>query len=330
MSQEAGAAPEVTSDAPAEGQSFEDKAAELVGEESSEELEASEGEEESSEEVEAADEKKEKKKEEKIIKELKKKLKLKVDGKEIEEELDFENDEQLTKVMQEAKAFQKRSQELASLRKQVEGLVSKLQENPMQLLQEMGLDIDDLSKAHLQKRIEEMNKSPEQLEQEAMRKELEEVRRERDAQKKQAEEAQMEQLRNHFAAEIEADINGALTSGTTTLPKSPLVVKRIAETMSLALQRGFTDVKAKDVIPIVEEQFKNELKQMFGNLPEDVIEMLVGTDNIDRVRKKKIAASKKRLATKTAKQVTSETGKTSDGVKEKEVEKVGYRDFFGF
>lgn len=272
--------------------------------------------------------------EEKKINDLKKKLKLKVDGREIEEEFDFADDQKLTKMAQEAKAFQKRSQELATLRKQVEGLVAKLETNPFQVLQELGLDIDDLAKGHLEKRIEEMNKSPEEIEREKMRQELEAARKELEGQKKAAEEAQMEQLRNHFASEIEADINGALSSGKTVLPKSPLVVKRIAETMSLAMSKGFHDVTAKDVLPIVEEQFKSELKAMFGMLPEDTVEMLVGSDTIDKIRKKKIQAAKaKKTAaeTKTAKNIAPETGKSSSGSEESEDKnKVNYRDFFGF
>lgn len=282
-----------------------------------------EGEQEESQE---ASEKKEEEVKAEAKNQLKKKLKAKIDGKEEEVELDFENDEELLRYVQKAKAFDKRAQEFTSLQKQVDKFLGDLKSNPASILKELGLNFDELAEKHLEQLVEEAKKSPEQIEREKLEAELKSMKEEKDRIAEEKEEAEMERLRNHYASQIETDIDQALSDSNSTLPrKNPFVIKRIAETMMLAIQNGMSDITPKQVIPLVEEQFKKDLQSMFAVMPEEVLEKLVGEDNFERVRKKRLQRNKKPISS--ASQI-SETGKKSE-VGNKKEEVVDYSKFFG-
>lgn len=257
--------------------------------------------------------------------ELKKKLKLKVDGQEYEEEIDFNDEENLKKHFQKSKAFDKRVQEFQSYKAQVDQLLKMLEEDPEAVLEKMGKNVDDLAEKRLTRKVEEMKKSPEQIEREKMEQELKELR---DAKKKADDDrknSELERMRNEQAQQIETDISAALDSTKSMLPKkNPLVLQRITSTMLMAMKNGYPNVTAKDVIPLVEKQWKQELNEFFNVLPEDTLEMLVGKQNFDRVRKTRVAQQKAK--TTTARQVVQESGVKHEVEEKKQPKRM--RDFF--
>lgn len=244
----------------------------------------------------------------KQIQDLKKKLKLKVDGQDVEEELDFADDEGLRRHLQKSKAFDKRAQEYAQYKNQVEALVKMIQENPEEILQRAGHDVDGLAEKILARKLDEMKKSPEQLEKEKMQKELEDYRKRAKESEAEKERSLQEKMRNEQAASIENEIMEALSSGKTKLPKNnPKVAMRIGQMMYIATQNGYPNVTPKDVLPIVEKEWFDEIRGYFDESTEDMIEELVGKNNFDRLRKKRLA---RRPATKTAtaNQIAKDTG----------------------
>ena len=257
--------------------------------------------------------------------ELKKKLKLKVDGQEYEEEIDFNDEENLKKHFQKSKAFDKRVQEFQSYKAQVDQLLKMLEDDPEAVLEKMGKNVDDLAEKRLTRKVEEMKKSPEQIEREKMENELKELR---DAKKKADDDrknAELERMRNEQAQQIETDISAALDSTKSMLPKkNPLVLQRITSTMLMAMKNGYPNVTAKDVIPLVEKQWKQELNDFFNVLPEDTLEMLVGKNNFDRVRKTRVAQQKAK--TQTAKQLVQESGVKQETEEKRQPKRM--RDFF--
>lgn len=259
---------------------------------------------------------------------LKKKYSLKVDGEEFEEELDLNDDEAVKRHMQKSRAFDKRLKEFGNYKSQVDQLIEMLEKDPEAVLEKMGKDVDSLAQKRLERKIEEMKKSPEQIEKEKMSKELEELRAEKKKIKEEAEKSELEKLRNEQAQQIENDISSALDSAKSMLPKrNPLVLQRISATMLSAMKNGYPNVSAKDVIPLVEKQWKQELNEFFAVLPEETIENLVGKQNLDRVRKTRVA--QKKVETATAKQVTSQatTGQKKESTEEPS-RKLRMRDFF--
>lgn len=223
-------------------------------------------------------------------KELKKKLQLKIDGEVIEEELDFNDDEGLKKHLQKSKAFDKRVKEFTGFKSQVDQFFAQLQQDPEAVLEQLGFNVDDLATKRLQKKVEEMQKSPEQLEKEKMAKELEKLRKEKEELAKKQQEAEMEALRNKQAAEIETSIASALEKSKSKLPQdNPKVYAMIAQNMLMAIENGFEQVTVDDVIPVVERQWREELGSYFNSMNEDVMEEIIGKQNLERLRKKRLA-----------------------------------------
>jgi chromosome segregation ATPase len=230
---------------------------------------------------------------------LKKKLQIKIDGQTEEVELDFNDEEGLKRHIQKAKAFDKRAKEYATLKNNVDSLVSRIlkgDEDAEQALKDLGMNPEEFAEKLIQRKIKEMEKSPEQIEQEKMRKELEELRKEKQKAEEERSQMEMEKLRNQYAAEVENEITTALSA--SSLPKgNPRVVKRIAQTMYNVMnmtdpktgQPLYPDVKVADVIPVVEKEWKEELRSYFDSSAEEMIEELVGKQNFDRVRRKRVA-----------------------------------------
>lgn len=262
---------------------------------------------------------------------LKKKLKLKVDGKEFEEELDFNDDEALKRHLQKSKAFDSRIQEFHGFKGQVDNFFKKLQEDPMGTLASLGMDVDNLSTKQLERKIEEMKKSPEQLEREKMQKELEALRREKEDSVKKQQEAERIAAKQKMAVDLENDITSALDSSGSKLPKkNPKIHAMIAQNMLFAYENGYKNVTPKDVIPIVERQWKEELKSYFDTSAEDLIEEMVGKENLERLRKSRLSKNKQKAPAPTpVNQQFSNTGaKTTQNEDTKPKKKIGYREFF--
>lgn len=262
-------------------------------------------------------------------KDLKKRLKLKVDGQEFEEEVDFNDDEALKRHLQKSKAFDKRMQEFSGYKSNVDRIFKMIEEDPEAFLESIGKDVDELAEKRLTRKLEEMKKSPEQLEKERLTRELEALRKEAEETKKEKENAQLEQLKQQHAIEIERDIKTALSNANTVLPKnSPLVMHRIGQAMFMAMQNGYPEVTAAEVIPYVEKQFRQELSELFKVIPEDTIEALIGKEPLEKLRKARVA--KARSATPVPSTKVVDTGKSSKGQEPADAPKKRFKDFFNF
>lgn len=261
---------------------------------------------------------------------LKKKLKIKVDGQEYEEEIDFGDEEGLKKHLQKAKAFDKRAKEYASLKNTVDSLLQEFEKDPESAMRKLGKDPEKLAEEIIKRKIAEMEKSPEQLEREKMQKELEDLRQEKKRAEEERQNLEIEKMRNQYAAEIENSITEALE--TSTLPKqNPRVIRRIAQTLYQVMEMKdsngnslYPDVTVKDVIPVVEKEWKEELRSYFDTSAEDMIEELVGKHNLDKLRKKRLASRPQ--APKATANSIKDTG--SKKQVEEEKPKKSYKDFF--
>jgi hypothetical protein len=225
---------------------------------------------------------------------LKKQLKIKIDGQEQTVEYDPNDEESLKREFQKSRAFDKRAKEYATLKNTVEGFIQKLtsgDEAAEQALAELGMNPEEFAVKLMERKIKELEKSPEQIEREKMQKELEDLRSEKKRAEEEKQQMQMEKLRNQYAAEIENEIESGLNDAKSKLPKgNPRVVKRIAQTMLHAMENGYNDVTVRDVIPIVEKEWQEELRSYFDTSAEDLLEELVGKHNLDRVRKKRLGS----------------------------------------
>jgi len=256
-----------------------------------------------------------------------KKLKLKVDGREYEEEVNLDDDEYLTRQLQLAKAAQKRMGEYSDLEKKVRGFIEELKKNPKKVLADpnIGIDVKKLAASIIEEEIENSKKSPEQLEKEKLQADLQRLQEEREREKKEFQQREFERLQ--MQAYDRYDIQMSQTLEKSDLPKSPYVIKKMADYMLLGLQQGL-DVTPDDVLPLVREEMQSDLKEMFAVMPEEVIEKIVGKDVLTRIRKKNVAKAK--AATPTPTNKASDVGVSSTSKKDdSQKKKMTYRDFFG-
>jgi len=220
-----------------------------------------------------------------------KKLKLKVDGREIEDEIDFDDEEGLTRKMQMAHVAQKRMAEYAQLQKEVREWVDQLRKDPRGVLSDPGLGIDlkQFAASIIQEDIDNSQKSPEQLEKEQAQKELRELKEAREKEKEEFEAREFQRLQEREFERIDTLMTQALE--TSDLPKSPYVIKKMADYMLLGLQNNI-DVTPADVLPIVREEIVSDVQAMFGAMPEEVVEKILGKEMIGKLRKRSLAKAK--------------------------------------
>lgn len=268
---------------------------------------------------------KEPKKETKAQAERRKKLKVKVDGREEEEEFDLDDDERLVKDRQLAKVAQKRMAEYAQLQKEVREWIEQLRSNPRAVLEDpnLGLDLKQLAASIMQEDIENSQKSPEQLEREKIEKELRDLKAQREKEQEDFRQKEFERLQEREFERIDTLMTQAIEK--TDLPKSPYVIKKMADHMIAAAHAGY-DVNPEDVMPLVREEIMEDVKSMFSVMPEEVIEKMLGKEMIAKLRKRSLAKAK--AAPVPVAKAIPDSGKKTDE-KKPEAEKKTIRQLWG-
>lgn len=257
-------------------------------------------------------------------------LKLKVDGKEYSEQLPFDlpDDpaaiEYMQKQLQLSKMGQSRAQQAAELQKEVVSFFEKLRTDPKAALADpmVGVDVKKLAQQIIEEEIENSKKSPEQLEKEKLQAEIKELRAKQEADKKDWDQKETTRLQELAYDQYESEMVKALEG--SDLPKSPYVVKKMAEYMLLGLQEG-KDLRPEDVLPLVRGEIQDDIKQMFAAMPDEVVEKLIGKDKLDGIRKKKIAKAKTPPPQPVSKQLQDVATPKKAAIPGK---KQSYKDFF--
>lgn len=255
-----------------------------------------------------------------------KKYDLKVRGKTISREVDLSDDDYLRNQFQLAEVSKQSMQESAELKKAYQKELERFRAKPWEVLEELGLNPDELAEMRIQQRIEEMKKSPEQLESEKIRAELQQAREEAKRLKEEKESIEMQKLQEQAAVQINDEISKAI-SATKTLPNSPYVIKRVADSMLWAMNNGYEDVTAEDVVQLVEHEMKQELSQLYDQMPEEVLEQFIGRKNIERMRKSRVAKVKSTPSVNDIKQ-TALSAKAAEAARPREQKRVPAKDFF--
>lgn len=262
--------------------------------------------------------------------ELKKRMKFRVNGREVEREIDLNDEDMLHELIQKGMAADERFQSASSVEKKMKEFAALLQADPWEAFKAAGHDPDKMTEAYMKKRVEELSKSPEQLQLEKLQKEIEKERKKREELENEKLTAEQARVESEYSRQLDEEISGALTS--STLPKSPYVVKRIAENLMIAIEQGNEDASVEDVLPLVEKQINDEIRQMFEAMPEDVIEKMLGNDVSNKLRKRRIANAKKSQTPDTANSVKSTGQSEINKAKAKEnneAKPVKAKDFFG-
>lgn len=262
-----------------------------------------------------------------------KSLKIKYNGKEYEEQLPFEipDDEKAVEYMrrqlQLSKMAQIKAQEKAEIEREVAAFIQQLRANPRAVLEDpaLGLNMQELVAQYIEEQLENSKKSPEQIKAEQLEKELKKLQEEREREREEMRKRELERLQQQEFERYDTLITKALEK--SSLPKSPYVVKKVADYMLMGLQEGY-DITPEDVIPLVEEDIKNDIKQMFSVMPEEVVEKIIGNEVLGKLRKKRLSMAK---TPATVKKSIVDTGKVidkSEESNENNKKKISYKEFF--
>lgn len=258
-------------------------------------------------------------------KELSKRIQMKINGK--DEDFDLSDDshiERLREMAQKGEGADQKFQEASKMRKQMEQFAKLMQDDPIAALKRLGHDPDSIAEMHMQKRLEEMQKSPEQLEREALQKELEGMKKDKERIENERLEMEKKAAQESYSRKLDTEITEALAK--SEMPKSPYVVKRLAEYMMMGLKKD-PNFDVKDAVPLVERQIKREIQEMFEAMPEDIVEKLLGQNVTTKLRKRRLSQMKKAPATAAE---IKQTGKAEiNKSKQEEVKKpVSAKDLF--
>lgn len=261
-----------------------------------------------------------------------KQLKLKFNGKESIEDLPFEIDddpkaiEYMTKQLQMAKLGQSKAQEFSKLESDVSAFLKELKSNPRKALSNpaIGIDIKQFAAEILEEEIRQSQKSPAEIEREKLEEELKSLKEERENEKKSAQEKEYARLVEQEYERYDNQISSALSK--SDLPKSPYVINKITDYMIMALQKG-QDVPVESVVELARNEILDDIKQMFDVMPAEMIEAILGKNNLTKVRKSKVAAAKVAppQPIKSAVRDVASSQKTNN----EPAQKQSFKDFFG-
>ena len=261
----------------------------------------------------------------------KKQYKAKVNGKEKVLEV---GDDELESYIQKALAADEKFNEAAMTRKQVEAFINDLRTNPLAVLShpDLGIDIKSLAEKVLLDELAEAEKSPEQKRLEEMDRKLKEYEDKAKKLEDEKREAELNRIKAEQFKKFDDDIVDALQA--TNLPKSAYVVKRITDTLieALNLEDGngkqlYPDLTVKDIMPIVEENIRQEMEQMFQVMPTDMLEKLIGKNHLNSLRKSRVAQAKAKPASVSDIKETSKVD--SKEAAKKQDKKQSFEDIFG-
>lgn len=261
------------------------------------------------------------------VKEMIREFELKVNGKTVKRKVDLSDEENVKRILQREMAGQQAMQEAAELKKVYAEEIDRLKSDPWSVLNELGLDPNELAESRIKDQIEEMKKSPEQLENERIRKELEDLRKKNTEAEERAKQIEWSQMQQEAAVELETEIQTALDA-YTALPQTPNVVQKIADHMLWAIENAEElgidpdELKVTDVLPSVEQEYKRELNTLFDALGDEVFEEYIGKRNIERMRKKRLKAAK------TTNTMTNVKETASKEPKKEAKEPIKARDYF--
>lgn len=258
-------------------------------------------------------------------------LMLKFNGKEYEEKLPFEIDEDqsdwMRKQLQLAKMSQSKSQETASLEKEVIAFMQELKTNPRKALANpmIGIDIKQLAAEILEEEIENSRKSPEQLQREELQRELKSLRDEREQEKRDAESVQEQATLERLYDKYDTMISSALDSNPD-LPTTPYIVDKMTKYMAIAVDEGY-EPDMGIITNIVRDEINEDIQHLLRVLPVDKVEALIGKDVLNKLRTSRLAGAKK-VPTSMKSGIKDVAAKKSEA-KPESIERKTMKQFFG-
>ena len=204
--------------------------------------------------------------------------KVKVDG--VESEV---SEDELVKNYQLEQASRKRLEQSS---KQLKTLTEALQvgrDNPSELLEWLGIDIDDFLRDQVRGRLDDAKLSPEQ-------RELRDLRAMREQQEIEAQEAKLRSEKEQYESQYEQvgqQLETEILEAIDNRKLSKTLVSDVARIMLLGLDRG-KPITAKEAVEIALKDTSSRLQTVLSDSDEDFIDNLP-RDVQDKIRRKLMA-----------------------------------------
>lgn len=220
------------------------------------------------------------------------KMKLKVNGKDVE--LD---EPEVIRRAQLASAADEKFREAAQTRRQMEEFMAELQSNPLAVLThpELGINFRELAETYLAGEFQRELMDPKDRELQDLRsfKEKQEAQlQEAELMKQQqAQQAHMQQLQQKAAREYDQQITDVLRQ--SNLPKTPGTIKRVAEVMYNALEKGY-EIDVNTAVDMVRESYSTDLQSLVGGMEGEGLVKFFGEELLKKIRKHDLAQLKAR------------------------------------
>lgn len=250
---------------------------------------------------------------------------LKVNGKEYKRQIDLNDEDGLQKELQMALAGRQAMQHLAESQKAHKGDIERLKSDTAAVLQELDIDPVTFAAQVIENHLAQNAKSPEEIAEEQKQSDYQKIREENERLKKDNEDRIRQSEMAKVEKEIETDILGAL-DGDKELPANPEVIAMVADNMLWAMQNGWEDVTAKDVLPTVKAELQNKFRTIAGSLKStSALKALLGDDILNNLREERVQQAKSQV-----KSINNiKAGSAPEKKEEKEVKKVSLKDFMG-
>jgi len=213
---------------------------------------------------------------------------LKVGGKEYVRELDLNDEDAIKRALQLEIAGRQAMQSNAEIKKSYDNDIQRLKENPWSVLEELGIDPVELAAKRIEDHLAQNKKSPEEIEQDRRVKEYDDMKAEIEAMKKEKEDSERASQMAAAEKEIESDIISAL-DGDNDLESSPEVVNMVVDSMLWAMNNGFQDVTAKDVLPTVKAEIQKKYRSYAKSMKSTTaLKSLLGDDILNNLREERL------------------------------------------
>lgn len=250
---------------------------------------------------------------------------LKVNGKEYKRQIDLNDEEGLQKELQMALAGRQAMQRSAELEKAYKGDIERLKTDTASVLQELDIDPVSFAAQVIENHLAQNAKSPEEIEQEQKASEYQKMKEENERLKKEYEDRVRQAEMSKVEKEIETDILGAL-EGDKELPANPEVIAMVADNMLWAMQNGWEDVTAQDVLPTVKQELQNKFRTIAGSLKStSALKALLGDDILNNLREERVQQAQKQVNTIN----NIKQGSAPEKKEETQGKKISLKDFMG-
>lgn len=211
-----------------------------------------------------------------------KKFKLTVDGHEFEEEIDLNNEEQIKKELQLARAAKKRMAEASETKRRAMSIIKDYENNPEDLFRKLGPKGHEIAEKILLEKIQSEMMTPEQREVMEMKKKLQAY----EENERKSKEEKENEIKASYEAKIAQDFQAKIIKAidAAKLPKSPDVVKRTAQLLKKNLDLGL-ELTVEDLAQEVKEEFKGGISSLIKDSEVDQLIELLGPEVMKKIRK---------------------------------------------